>query len=54
MVLQENEIVKISMDIRRFQKEQLTEDDSPDLQKLMQENQKLKHRLAILTAVCSR
>lgn len=47
---QENEIVRISMDIRRFQKNQLTEDDSPELQKVMQENAKLKHRLAILNA----
>lgn len=51
LYLQENEIVKIAMDIRRFQKNQLTEDDSPELQKVMQENAKLKHRLAILNAV---
>lgn len=49
--LQENEIVRISMDIRRFQKNLLTEEDSPELQKAMQENAKLKHRLSILNAV---
>lgn len=38
------------MDIRRFHKNQLTEDDSEDLKRLMQENQKLRHRLAILNA----
>lgn len=38
------------MDIRRFHKGRLTEDDSAELQSVMQENQKLKHRLAILNA----
>lgn len=51
VVLQENEIVRISMDIRRFQKGQLTEDDSPELHEVMQANAKLKHRLSILNAV---
>lgn len=39
------------MEIRRFQKDKMEESDSVDLQKLMQENNKLKHRLSILTTV---
>lgn len=50
---QESEIVKIHMEIRRLQKGQLQEIDSEDLQKVMQENVKLKHRLSILNAVCT-